>query len=198
MQEFSLGGIQQLGVGVPDVQAIWKWYRQIFGMDIRMFEEAAEAPLMTPYTGGVVQSRTATLAVSLNGGGGFEIWQYTSRNTEKAAFDIQLGDMGIYAGRIKCKDVPATYAQFKQKGVEILGELSENPNGEKHFFVKDPNGNIFNIVPSSEWFGATGALCGGTAGAMLGTSDVEKAKKLYADVLGFDKVVTTKAELLKI
>lgn len=178
-----------MGVGVPDVQEIWKWYRKVFGMDIRMFEEAAEAPLMINYTGGVVQSRTATLAVSLNGGGGFEIWQYTSRKTEKAKFDIQLGDTGIYAGRIKCKDVPASFEQFQKLGVKIIGNLSEAPNGDKHFFIEDPNGNVFNIVPSNEWFGNTGALCGGTAGALLGVSDVDKAKALYSGVLGFDKVV---------
>jgi PHP family Zn ribbon phosphoesterase len=90
-----ISGIQQMGIGVPDVQEIWKWYRKQFGMDIKMFEEAAEAPLMIEYTGHKVQSRTATLAISMQGGGGFEIWQYTSRNTEKAAFDIQLGDLNL-------------------------------------------------------------------------------------------------------
>lgn len=97
-------GIQQLGIGVPNVQEIWKWYRKFFGIDIRIFEEAAEAPLMTRYTGDTVHSRTATLAMSMEGGGGFEIWQFTSRNTEKANFDIQLGDYGLYIGRIKSRD----------------------------------------------------------------------------------------------
>src|SRR5690554_5057841 len=89
-------GIQQIGIGVPDVQEIWKWYRKFFGVDVRIFEEAAEAPLMTRYTGGTVHSRTATLALSMEGGGGFEIWQFTSRNTEKPKFDVQLGDYGLY------------------------------------------------------------------------------------------------------
>ena len=88
-------GIQQMGVGVPNVEEIWKWYRKFFGVDVRIFEEAAEAPLMIDYTGNKVQSRTATLALSMQGGGGFEIWQYTSRKTEKSTFDIQLGDLGF-------------------------------------------------------------------------------------------------------
>ena len=58
-------GIQQMGIGVPDVQNAWAWYRKNFGVDIRIFEEAAEAPLMIDYTGGVVQSRTATLALRM-------------------------------------------------------------------------------------------------------------------------------------
>ena len=31
-------GIQQLGIGVPNVQEIWKWYRENFGIDVRIFE----------------------------------------------------------------------------------------------------------------------------------------------------------------
>ena len=98
-------GIQQMGIGVPDVQNAWAWYRKNFGVDVRIFEEAAEAPLMIDYTGGIVQSRTATLALSMDGGGGFEIWQFTSRPTEKAGFELQLGDYGMIACKIKSRDV---------------------------------------------------------------------------------------------
>ena len=41
-----ISGIQQVGIGIPDVHKAWKWYRNAFGIDIRMFEEAAEAALM--------------------------------------------------------------------------------------------------------------------------------------------------------
>ncbi len=122
-------GIQQMGIGVPDVQEIWKWYRKFFGVNIRVFEDAAEAPLMTKYTGGKVQSRTASLALSMESGGGFEIWQYTSRNTEKATFDIQLGDYGLYSCRIKSRDVKASYNYFKENGAKIIGELAQTPTG---------------------------------------------------------------------
>ncbi len=183
-----ISGIQQIGIGVPDVQEIWKWYRKFFGNDVRIFEEAAEAPLMTPYTGGKVQSRTATLAINLQGGGGFEIWQYTSRNTEKADFDILLGDLGIYVTRIKSRDVEATYRFYRQEGVNSCGELAKDPLGRPHFFLKDPNGNLFEIVEGEDWFSNTGKLCGGAAGAMLGVSDIEKSKKLYSDILGYNRV----------
>ena len=72
-------GIQQIGIGIPNLHEAWKWYRKAFGMDIRMFEESAEAGLMIKYTGGKVHSRSAALAINMAGGGGFEIWQYTSR-----------------------------------------------------------------------------------------------------------------------
>lgn len=183
-------GIQQMGIGVPDVQEIWKWYRKFFGIDVRIFEDAAEAPLMTMYTGGEVHSRTATLALSMEGGGGFEIWQFTSRNTEKAKFDIQLGDYGLYVCRIKSKDVEASYKYMKENGAELLGGLKQTPHGEPHFFVKDPNGNIFNVVLEKTTFKHTNfpGKTGGVAGSMIGVSDIDASMKLYADVLGYSKV----------
>ena len=94
-----------MGIGVPNVKEIWAWYRLQFGMDVRIFEEAAEAPLMIDYTANKVQSRTATLALSMNGGGGFEIWQFTSRNTEKASFDIRIGDLLLAEDDIQVKEI---------------------------------------------------------------------------------------------
>lgn len=186
---YFISGIQQMGVGVPDVEKIWKWYRQWFGNDVKIFEEAAEAPLMIDYTGNKVQSRTATLAINMNGGGGFEIWQYTSRNTEKAAFEIQLGDLGLYACRMKCRNVEAHYNAMKAAGEKVIGDLNTAPNGSKHFFVYDPNGNIFNVVEANDWFSEKGTNCGGVAGTLIGVSDIDRSLKVYSNILGFDKVL---------
>ena len=55
--EVIISGIQQVGIGIPDVYEAWAWYRKAFGMDIPMFDEAAEAGLMLPYTGGEARKR---------------------------------------------------------------------------------------------------------------------------------------------
>jgi catechol 2,3-dioxygenase-like lactoylglutathione lyase family enzyme len=184
-------GIQQMGVGVPDVQEIWKWYRTFFGANVRIFEEEAEAPLMTRYTGGEVHRRTATLALSMDGGGGFEIWQFKSRPTNKANFDIQLGDYGLYACRIKSRDVKATYAYMKDHGANVLGAPQTAPDGSWNFFVQDPNGNLFNVVEGYGWFSNTKhpAKTGAVAGALIGVSDIDKALPLYQGILGYETLV---------
>mgnify|MGYP001386240287 FL=1 len=183
-------GIQQMGIGVPDVQDIWKWYRKMFGTDVRIFEEAAEAPLMTRYTGDTVHSRTATLAISMDGGGGFEIWQFTSRPTEKATFDIQLGDLGTYVCRIKSRNIKNSFNHIKSQGGDILGDITKTPSGEENFFVKDPNGNIFNVVEGKGWLSETNhpSGCGGVAGALIGVSDIDASLKLYKDILEYDTI----------
>jgi len=96
-----INGIQQLGVGVMDVQEGFRWYRETFGMDIKMFEEAATAELMLPHTENKTRERHAILALNMQGGGGFEIWQHTGKKPSPQNFEIQLGDLGICVGKLK-------------------------------------------------------------------------------------------------
>ena len=183
-------GIQQMGIGVPNVQEIWKWYRENLGLNIKVFEEAAEAPLMINYTGGKVQARTATLALSMEGGGGFEIWQFTSRNTEKALNPIKIGDYGLFSCKIKSRDVSKSYAFFKANNVKILGDITLNKLGKKSFFIQDPNGNIFQIVEGRGFYKDTKhpSFCGGVAGSIIGVSDIDKSIQLYRDILGYSTI----------
>ena len=153
MSNYFIAGIQQVGIGVPNVHDGFKWYRQHLGMDIPIFEEAAEANLMLPYTGGKPHKRHAILAINLKGGGGFEIWQYTSRTPQPPTFQAHLGDLGLYVAKIKSEDIQASFDFLKGKGVEMLSGISNTPNNEKHFFIKDLYGNIFEIVEGKDWFG---------------------------------------------
>ncbi|MEZ4777504.1 MAG: VOC family protein [Bacteroidia bacterium] len=187
-----ISGIQQIGVGIPNVHEAWRWYRQNFGMDVPIFEEAAEANLMLPYTGGKPHQRHAILATNLQGGGGMEIWQYTSRTPQPPQHAPVTGDLGIYIARVKCLDVPATYAKFEASKLDLIGLVSSDPGGKQHFFVRDPYGNIFQVIEDDNWFGKGKHLTGGMAGCMIGVSDVDKAKKLYSDILGYDTVIYDK------
>ena len=127
----------------------------------------------------------------MDGGGGFEIWQYTSRNTEKPTFEVQLGDLGLYSCKIKSRNVNQTYAFMHSKGADLASEVVAAPDGTLSFFVKDPNGNLFQIVEGEGWFSETGhpSKCGGVAGIILGVSSMEQSLKLYRDVLGYETVV---------
>ncbi len=35
--EKNICGIQQVGIGVKNAQEAWRWYRDVFGMDINVF-----------------------------------------------------------------------------------------------------------------------------------------------------------------
>ena len=189
-----ISGIQQIGIGNTNLEQNWAWYRKYFGMDIPVLREAAPAPLMINYTGNEVQSRDACIALNTKGGGGFEVWQFTSRKAQPASFELQLGDLGIFICKMKCDNVKLSYDFFKKEGLELLGSVSKSPEGKDHFFMKDPIGNIYEVQESNDWFGPiTDAKTGGTTGAILGVSNIDASMKLYSDVLGFSKVIYDKS-----
>lgn len=191
MNQPKIAGIQQMGIGVKDVQAAFRWYNAVFGMDVPVFEEAAEANLMLPYTGGKPHSRHAILAMNLNGGGGFEIWQYTSRTPVPPAEEIKLGDLGILACRMKSSDPVKLYEELsKHSGIkEHLGPITKDPKGECTFQVHDPFHNPFQVVKSTTWFQQPKNLKGGVFGATIGVSNMESSIEFYSAVLGFDSIV---------
>ena len=173
MEEKIISGIQQIGIGITDVMEAWEWYYNVFGTDIRVFEDETIADLMLPYTGGSPQRRHAALAFNLQGGGGFEIWQYTGRKPQEANFDVQLGDYGIYVAKIKCKDIEATYDLYQAKQIDVLNSPQEGPDGNKRFFVSDLYGNHFQLEEGHQWYKDENKLTGGAYGAMIGVSDIE-------------------------
>ena len=58
-------GMQQVGVGIPDVIEAWRWYYDNFGFDIKILDDEGVAERMLPYTGNKPQPRRAILAVNL-------------------------------------------------------------------------------------------------------------------------------------
>jgi catechol 2,3-dioxygenase-like lactoylglutathione lyase family enzyme len=188
---YSFGGIQQVGIGIPNIEEAWSFYARAFGMDVSAFREAAPAPFMTRYTGGSVQSRDAALAVNLAGGGGFEIWQYTSRTPQGPEKEIELGDLGIFAVRMKSAQVATAYTGIKESKGEILGGIAQAPHGREHFFLKDPYGNLFDVVyaDGSEFFSSQKANTGGVEGVMIGVSDMDRSLEFYQQLLGFDRTL---------
>ena len=185
----TISGIQQVGVGVSNVYEAWEWYRKNFGLDIKMFDEAAEAKLMLPYTNNEPQSRHAILAMNMKGGGGFEIWQYISRTPGAAAFEIQLGDLGIFMTKVKVDHISDAFNQLKENQVDILSEIRKSPNGVAHFYIKDPYGNIFEIEESKDWNLKLNKTFGGNSGAVIGVSNMDKSIAFYSSILDYDTVV---------
>ena len=185
-----ISGIQQIGIGNPSVYEAFKWYRQTFGADVPVFDEAAEAALMLPYTGGEPRQRHAILALNMQGGGGLEIWQYTSRTPEPSAQPLLIGDLGINIAKFKSHNVAKAFKDFQNRNISIIGDLTKRPDGSEHFFVLDPYGNICEVVPATDWFNKSNKIwTGGAYGCVIGVSDIEKARTLYSDVLGYDQVI---------
>lgn len=189
MNNYTISGIQQIGIGVRNLKESWNWYIDMFGMNCKIFEEEAEAKIMLPYTGNKARKRHAVLAINLQGGSGFEVWQYKEREPVALKEEIRLGDIGILACKMKVKDIEKAYSLFSEKGAAILNKPAADPSGRKTFYMKDPFGNLFHINEGDGWFMDAGHISGGSCGAVIGVTDIDRARALYSDILGYDRLI---------
>lgn len=186
---WTISGIQQIGVGVRDAEAAFTWYRKHFGLNVPVFKDAARANLMTRYTSGKAEDRYAILAINMQGGGGLEIWQYTSKVSVKPTFKAALGDTGIFAAKIKATDIAKAFDFFKSRGVTVSPSVGRGPDGKGTFFVQDPDGNLFQVVEGVDWFSRNGSLTGGICGCLIGVSNIDESIALYRTILGAGEVI---------
>lgn len=189
----QVNGIQQLGVGVENLEEAWKWYREYFSMDIRMFEDVATAELMLAHTDGQTRDRHAVLALNMQGGGGFEIWEHKGKKPEPCGFEIQVGDLGINIGKVKTENVQAVYNKFEKAGLNILTPVTKDPAGNDHFFMKDIYDNMWEIKNQRGVFRKKEkSLSGGILGTIIGTNNMNASLPIYQDMLKYDEVVYDK------
>ena len=189
MNKKLINGIQQIGVGVDNIDRAFEWYAVMMGADVSVFEDSNEATYMAPYMGGMPHLKKAVLAVNLNGGGGYEHWQYLDRQPSFPSEPLRVGDFGINIATIKSRHIEQSYQRLKQHGVTLLSDIVTAPDQKRCFYVQDPWNNILQVKESSEWFLKGKSDVGGICGCVIGVSDIEHSRKLYSDILEYDEVV---------
>ncbi|MDE3254037.1 MAG: VOC family protein [Bacteroidota bacterium] len=182
MQEL-ITGIQQAGIGVSNADEAKILYRDLFGMDVLVFDDIASACLMKQYTGGKEHQRRALLTLNLQGGGGFEIWQFLSR---KPVMPFKPGipqEPGIYAVKIKTADIQKAYRHCKAFPQMQVSEPFILPDQRPSFWVIDRFHNRFQIIETPGVFKKTSQVCGGVIGAVITVSEMEQALQFYKQLL---------------
>lgn len=181
-----ISGIQQVGIGCSNSPARFKWLRKTFGVNVQIFDDEAPAPLMTRYTGGEVQKRRAILAMNMNGGGGAEIWQFTSRNSVKGP-KMQWGDLGINAVKLKSNSPAESHRIISQN--QVCSALQKDPKNQDCFFVSDDDENTYQVVEDNSWFKNRIFMQGGFCGAVIGVSNVDISIAFYQNGLGISEII---------
>lgn len=187
MKEF-ITGIQQVGIGVSDANEAKHLYKDLFGMNVLIFDDKSPASLMTQYTGNKIHSRHAILSMNLSGGGGVEIWQFISVKPKPQPLPV-FGDIGIFAAKIKSQNIQAAHQHFSSKKNVIVSGLMKSYDDHPHFWLIDDYGNNFNIIEGDEWFHSNNHVCGGVAGAVIGVKDMDKAVEFYKNILGINELI---------
>jgi catechol 2,3-dioxygenase-like lactoylglutathione lyase family enzyme len=191
MQEF-ISGIQQIGIGVKDAGVALRRYADLFGMNALVFNDISDAHLMARYTGGNVYRRQALLSLNMQGGGGFEIWQFTDRKPSETESKTIYGDLGINAAKLKCGNIGKAHDYFTRIEEITTTSILTDGKGHEHFWLKDDQQNLFNIVTAQHWFQQKKSKpVGGVAGAVIGVSNMERSIAFYGWLLNTDIVYDT-------
>ena len=68
--------------------------------------------------------------------------------SQQPLFQAPFQNQGVYL-TIEVEDVDSIYEELKGKGVEIKIDLRNEPWGDRHFAIQDPNGVGIDIVKYS-------------------------------------------------
>lgn len=192
MGEKLIYGIQQVGIGVENIEDTFKWYAEVLGANVSLFDDSNTSTHMMRYMGGKPHKKRAILALNLHGGGGYEFWQYMDRKPEKPHQEFKIGDLGINMIFVKSRNVGQTYTRLKEKGENILENgIRLDLDLERCLHLKDPAGNILKIKECNTLFADEGGriAIGGICGCTIGVRNIDESLPLYTDILGYNKVL---------
>jgi len=103
---------------VADVDAARAFYADFLGMDVEAFNLGWVAHFQTP-----------------DGRAHIQLVTNDATSPEDSVLSVHVGD-----------DVEAAYAEAQRLGYEIVHPLTQEPWGVRRFFVRDPDGNVINVV----------------------------------------------------
>ncbi len=181
-------GIQQVGLGVADIYEAYEWYARYFHVDLCVFDDASEAVDMAQYMGGLPRSKRAILAMSDQGGAGYELWQATSR-PGKAIADTGIQRLGIQRVTLKCRDVNKLSHAIASTYPTSPAIAVVDPLGRSAILTRDPYGNHVCYQECDDWLWKYGRNQGGIYSVSIGVSDINLSIAYYANLLGYDQVL---------
>lgn len=190
MKNYYVNGIQHLGLGTKDLETTWKWYRKNFGLDVPMFDSVAEAPLMDIYTNNKTVNKRAAMVYNIQGGTAMEIIELRSSTPTPPSFEVQLGDLGIFAAKIKVPkaNFDKAVTELSEDKAAWMGGPYMIDNTLRVGVMKDPNGLFVQLIEGDEFYAKGPHTTAGVSGCLIGCSDIDKAKAFYG-VLGYTEVV---------
>ena len=68
-----------------------------------------------------------------------------NKKKKKPIFQSEFNGKGVYL-TIEVENVDEVYKQLKDKGIQMEIEIRDEPWGDRHFAIKDPNGIGIDIV----------------------------------------------------
>ncbi len=184
------GDLQQIGIGVHNVDVMRDFYASVLGFDTLLFCTEGSIDIMSAYTGGRSWNRKAMLLANFNGGATLQLWQHTEHLHVPAENEVGLDNRGILCTCVRCCDIVNVRNRLFDSGYEIT-RISADSLGRNRCYVKDPENNWIGLVETSEgWLKKKAHSIGGVCSIIIGVSDIKKSMHFYSTVCGYDTVLS--------
>lgn len=181
-----LNELIHLGMGVENADRQVAFLKEAFGFDVKAADVEGSQPMMNCYTNGELMHRRSLIVGNFQGGALLELIQPMS--SDILEFTPTFGDYGVYIAKIRSYQIQKSYDRLKKKFEADVSEMFTEPLGRNTFFIRDPEGNLFQLVePQAEMQSCLvqGKDTGGVLGCAIGVSDLAAATKFYCEKLGY-------------
>jgi catechol 2,3-dioxygenase-like lactoylglutathione lyase family enzyme len=186
-----VNGIDHIGIGVKDQEAMKSFYKNVLGFD-KVFGEMPEED-HPPIHALLRTAPTVLSAVQLGhraGGIAVALFHKTIPAPRAIRKDFRYGDIGLTKIAISVSDLEQTHRDLR-KSVNFCSEPKSVaiPGWGEHRFVycRDPEGNLIEFVSGTPIAGRFGL--DRVAWIGIGVTDLERSKAFYREHLEFDVVV---------
>lgn len=188
--------IQHVAIGTADMDAAHRFYRDVLGFRVKMADVEVDFPDM-PLSGRKFEKKgtgrvRVIMAFHPCGGAGIELVQYRVPVLARPEVPVEWGDRGVVELGVEVAGLPEFVAQARDRGVSFLTDVfeEEGPSGGrwKVAYLTDPDGLLIQLLDRG---GNGSRVRPGSRGIHhvgIGVTELEEARRFFADLLGFDQV----------
>lgn len=137
-----------VGITVADFNRSVKWYADVFGAPVVGVSENRGERLRTFFGVGGDDPSVRIGWLRVPGGGVIEIFEF-SQTGEPA--EITWNRPGPTHFSFNVRDTAKWHSYLVGKGVECLSGPVKSPRGHTFFFVKDPDGNLIELIDNKHF-----------------------------------------------
>ncbi len=164
-------GLFAITYPTSDTNFTQSWLKQYVQYEYKLFDYFDDS-----------QSKDIKYSILVNRGGGLPVvLTQDFKNSSQWINDLEIGDLGVLAFKVKLPDLRKVYLLFKQKKVPVFGKLTKTSDERDIFWLKDPSGNnfMFEQAPDNDFFSGN-ILVGGIYSVVIGVKDLEKSIEFFS------------------
>jgi catechol 2,3-dioxygenase-like lactoylglutathione lyase family enzyme len=136
--------IHHAGVGVRDMEASLRFYRDLLGLTVTSDVET-EGPLVSAIVGHTENTKVRMVHLACGEGQELELFQYMEPGTSKFPQDFRQCDGGIIHVALVVDDAMGMYERLKAEGVRFNSQ-PYNLGGGYCVYMRDPDGITVELM----------------------------------------------------